>query len=222
MKTIDRNKDYYDYLSGIYGIDNQIIFDRRNSVVLDKYCWSKMFPNHKYELPTYFRKYGIRNFNRELVVLECGFVQYLILLEIDEKNQWSSSIVRVFQDDMHYKPQAMTIYSVTTANHYLLFVENIETIHFDKLIYANDLCEKYGYIKAKRGRVYGKLHADIELPILQNTEIPSLIPANEIWCNIYNYLLFQKEPKIIDSRTDKQKLESRGFDNITSFRHPTK
>jgi len=60
------------------------------------------------------------------------------------------------------------------------------------------------------------------LPILQNTEIPSLIPAEKIWSNLYNYLLYQKDPQVIDNRTDKQKLESRGFDNITSFRHPIK
>jgi len=32
MKIIDNKKDYYDYLSGIYGIDNLIVYDRRGSV----------------------------------------------------------------------------------------------------------------------------------------------------------------------------------------------
>jgi hypothetical protein len=27
MKIIDRNKDYYDYLQGVYGIDTQAVFD---------------------------------------------------------------------------------------------------------------------------------------------------------------------------------------------------
>lgn len=34
MKIIDRYKDYYDYLSGIYGIDELVIFDRRENFVL--------------------------------------------------------------------------------------------------------------------------------------------------------------------------------------------
>ena len=34
MKIIDNKKDYYDYLSGIYGIDELIVFDRRGSVPL--------------------------------------------------------------------------------------------------------------------------------------------------------------------------------------------
>lgn len=34
MKIIDNKKDYYDYLSGIYGIDEIVVFDRRGSQVL--------------------------------------------------------------------------------------------------------------------------------------------------------------------------------------------
>ncbi|MBQ2175011.1 MAG: hypothetical protein II453_08095 [Alphaproteobacteria bacterium] len=34
MKIIDNKKDYYDYLSGIYGIDDLIVYDRRNSKIL--------------------------------------------------------------------------------------------------------------------------------------------------------------------------------------------
>lgn len=32
MKIIDNKKDYYDYLAGIYGIDDLIVYDRRGSV----------------------------------------------------------------------------------------------------------------------------------------------------------------------------------------------
>lgn len=34
MKIIDNKKDYYDYLSGVYGIDNLAVYDRRGSSVL--------------------------------------------------------------------------------------------------------------------------------------------------------------------------------------------
>ena len=34
MKIIDNKKDYYDYISGIYGIDDLAVYDRRSSVVL--------------------------------------------------------------------------------------------------------------------------------------------------------------------------------------------
>lgn len=38
MKIIDNKKDYYDYLSGVYGIDELIVFDRRGSLLLIADC----------------------------------------------------------------------------------------------------------------------------------------------------------------------------------------
>ena len=39
-----------------------------------------------------------------------------------------------------------------------------------------------------------------------------------VYNQIYNFLLSKKDKKIVDSRTDVQKLESAGFDRKTSFR----
>ena len=36
MKIIDKYKDYYDYLQGIYGQDPLAVYDRRGSVVFNK------------------------------------------------------------------------------------------------------------------------------------------------------------------------------------------
>lgn len=58
-----------------------------------------------------------------------------------------------------------------------------------------------------------------ENPILDGTWIPSMIPAEEVWNNITDFLLSIKEPKIVDNRTDVQHLESHGFDKKTSFRN---
>lgn len=37
MKIISKWKDYYDYLSGIYGIDNLIVYDRRENIIKHEY-----------------------------------------------------------------------------------------------------------------------------------------------------------------------------------------
>ena len=60
--------------------------------------------------------------------------------------------------------------------------------------------------------------AHVDNPILKDLPITGLIPAEEIWQAIYDYLLKQKEPKIVDNRTDKEHIESAGFDTVTSFR----
>lgn len=72
---------------------------------------------------------------------------------------------------------------------------------------------KVGYISPDK---YGEYD---ENPIMDGTWIPSLIPAEEVWNNISDYLLSIKEPEIIDNRTDVQHLESHGFDKKTSFRN---
>lgn len=72
---------------------------------------------------------------------------------------------------------------------------------------------KVGYIRPDAKGNYN------ENPILDGTWIPSMIPAEEVWNNISDYLLSIKEPVIIDNRTDIQHLESHGFDKKTSFRN---
>jgi len=76
-----------------------------------------------------------------------------------------------------------------------------------------DMLSRVGYIRPNR---YGEYD---ENPIMMGTWIPSVIPAEEVWNNITDYLLSMKEPPIIDNRTDVQHLESHGFDKKTSFRN---
>ena len=75
MKIISKIKEYYDYIVGQYGIDNNVIFDRRD---------------YKYPSDTIFQKYNeddfgcglIHNYiykNQILFVIEIGYVQYLFL-----------------------------------------------------------------------------------------------------------------------------------------------
>ena len=46
MRIIDNKKDYYDYLMGVYGIDNMVIYDRRGSTVFTKTEFEKLFIPH--------------------------------------------------------------------------------------------------------------------------------------------------------------------------------
>ena len=72
---------------------------------------------------------------------------------------------------------------------------------------------RVGYIAPDKNGNYN------ENPIMDGTWIPSLIPAEEVWNNITDYLLSIKEPEIVDNRNDVQHIESHGFDKKTSFRN---
>jgi hypothetical protein len=69
MKIIDRNKDYYDYLSHVYGVDGNIAFDRRGSVLLtDRYIREFAAANAaRYSLYFGFRSGSIENEPKILV-----------------------------------------------------------------------------------------------------------------------------------------------------------
>jgi hypothetical protein len=60
----------------------------------------------------------------------------------------------------------------------------------------------------------------VENPILNNTSLTKFFSPEELYNKIYDYLIHIKEPKVIDNRNDVQKLESKGFDKVTSFRNP--
>ena len=59
----------------------------------------------------------------------------------------------------------------------------------------------------------------IDLPILKDTLIPKLVPAKDVFLNIYSYISSKKDVKIEDDRSDIMKLVSAGFDKIVSFRN---
>lgn len=45
-----------------------------------------------------------------------------------------------------------------------------------------------------------------------------VVPAEQVFEHVHEFLLSLNDKTIVDSRTDTQKLESAGFDRKTSFR----
>ena len=177
MKIIDNKKDYYDYLSGVYGIDNLIVYDRRGSVPINPDCISLKGAEY------YF-------------ILEVGNTHYRFEVErwLDEKQPECLHVETTLLDtikDVKQRYSTAPICIVTCRAQYWWYHE----VRWEDT----------------KGR--------IENPILANTFIPKLIPPDEIWQALYDYLSSLKDTPITDSRTDEQKLESAGFDKKTSFRN---
>jgi len=60
----------------------------------------------------------------------------------------------------------------------------------------------------------------ISNPILKNTKIPSPIDPSEIYKNLENYFSeFYRDKTIEIQMSEKEKIVSKGFDPITSFRN---
>ena len=57
-------------------------------------------------------------------------------------------------------------------------------------------------------------------PILK--EFPFItkhIPADDVWQLVYDWITKRNEPNVVDNRTDKEHIQSAGFDCKTSFRN---
>ena len=225
MRIIDNKKDYYDYLSGVYVIDNLIVYDRRGSVPVNPDCIS-------------------------LKGAEYYFSQKILPLDkpISGKHHWELMGIakrRLAETDKHRYSKSWTEGSIyhfileVGNTHYRFEIErwidekNPERLHMEPTLLdtIKDVPQRYSNapicIITCRAQYWWWHHevrwedtkGRIENPILANTFIPKLIPPTEIWQALYDYLSSLKDKPITDSRTDIQKLESAGFDKKTSFRN---
>lgn len=220
-------KDYYDYLSGIYGIDKDIVYDRREFETMDGTSYTTsidlrfffdntLFGVHNGLCGNYADQYRTTHKwtnevygRRRSFILEIGFYQYLFEVDryIDDNGNVviEPSLINKFDNRVHIGRSPITFFyyknePLRTSGYWL---DNT----FDK-------------VKKEMEYAITKENKHIDNPILSNTWITGFIPANEVYNNIYNYLIASKEPNIVDNRNDIQKLESKGFDKKTSFRNP--
>lgn len=226
MNIIDNKKDYYDYLVGVYGKDSHVVYDRRGSVVLRKdkpsfgreILWDsiddflfntfphpKDTPKHIHEKPRYWKwrknpyiSYDEAYGEYKFCMLEIGLKQYYIRVNryLDEKG------------NIKFEP-------------YMCEIKNIKKEE-KKSEQVVCLMEVSANLWQGDKWTFPKLAASIykghEL-IFNETWVTKLIEPDEIYNEIYNYLLSIEEPNIVDKRTDAEKATSHGF-NKESFRNP--
>ena len=230
MKIFDNKKDYYDYLSGIYGIDDLIVFDRRNSRMLNgegvlqpdlEECFTMTrLPDDKpLEYKTIWKLRSVHNrsemakakkfhLDRTLLegrvfhyVLEVGWNRYFF-----EAERWI---------DSKNNSDVCLEYRLIKSEHDVNSRFSDSPIFIAPCKLDFDLwTEKVDWEKTEVDVSHQVIN-----PILTETYIPKFISPEEIWNAIYEYLSSQKEKPIVDTRSDIQKLESAGFDKKTSFRN---
>ena len=201
MYIIDKNKDYYDYFSHIYGVDKGITFDRRGSLPIDDAMISDILGDS-----TFF------------ILLEIGNVQHLIELYdfvlstyprdiLHEKViSYNMKLVRTFREHKHHFDSPISIRGVNVGYHWGFGHPNV--YHFDR---------PYGEAITRYSE------KSINLPILGNTQITSLLDAQEIWIELQTYFSSLQNDKDVDLHmTDVEKAINHGFDKKTSFRNPIK
>jgi hypothetical protein len=205
LKIIDKNKDYYDYLSHVYGIDENIAFNRRGSTILTTEYIQQFIEN---------TNNSFYSFWLDLLILETGFVHYLFDIKTQEKGDKIFSLIHTYTDEIHFSKNPVCIY----------FNDDFDFRSEDRQLRGwkkRDLSYSKLRLKESMIKVWRNNNKPIciELPILDKTFFPSVIKPEKIWQNIYNYLVKINEPNIIDTRDDVSKAIDHGFDKRTSFRN---
>jgi len=223
MKILSKRgeKDYYDYLVSIMGMDEKVVYDRRGSTVVSaSEFYNFDFPSG-YDL--YFCKKPFNCDKPKNKIKGWSSVKYKNRL-----NRWNHFGYRDYVDEG-------SIYHLFLEVGYHQFIFEVER-YLDKegkLQVDTSLVDhrvvKIDKKKSKAPLFIGPLYfkyCDVEErvngidnPILAETWIPGFIPANEMWNMLYEYISSLNDKEFVDSRTNEQHIESAGFDKKISFRH---
>lgn len=209
MYIIDKNKDFYDYVSNIYGVDKNIVYDRRGSEIID---------DSLLVLLSGYRENGLKILNPKFFfLLETGNVQYIFEVynvKFDKSTipytatEVSFRIAKIYRENKNLFVRPLTVMG----------------IHFDMnwtrkgvtMDFPSNVVELEKLVK-KRYSQYKQIPA-----ILANTKLTSLLDPFEVWKDIQTYISSTGNDKDISTpMTEKQKVESHGFDE-NSFRNPIK
>lgn len=226
MKIISKHKDYYDYLQGIYGIDELMVYDRRrenlirhqdvvylsdrDKVVSHQFAiCNKMWTFYEYKGKTYHTV-------EELVKLDT-----ILRKSGDERDEFLR-----YGSWSRYGKNALESAKIRYAE------VNGET-NVNKEVRQPVLIRSRGgeftVTKVKINKGYyvtewydtdKKESSSWSVPILKDFGLPSYYKADQLYQDISSFIAWTKDnPEIPNKQTDKEKLKSHGFDDKISFRH---
>ncbi len=212
MKIISKFKDYYDYLQGIYGIDEKLILDRTKFV--------NCYPYGENAVARFFIcGMVIEGLFRD------GKFWYGKELELIGSVRKSNKYWR--NNDKYYfvEPDMSKRYPYGGTQSEVLKVPTpfktwIQTQKSE--FYQNkteDICPNDKYDCPIIVSSYSGDGYEVN-PILSEYQFHKVFSAQDIWFMLTEWL--GKEKQIKEMRTDKEKILSNGFDLKTSFRHPIK
>jgi hypothetical protein len=190
MKIISKYKDYYDYLQGIYGIDDKLILDRRdfNSIPKDR-C------NEKVQLIIGDKILAGYHYNNEYYFGQKRLDKLNEITKSKKVNRWDEE-------------EGVTHWILDTRLNC-----NIKGFNNDTEF---AICE-YTVPKYKESVILGVKY---KYPKLSDYNISFILDPHTIWLILNEYLsrkVTEGEP-IVPVGDDKVRLLSAGFDPKTSFR----
>lgn len=232
MKIIDSRKDFYDYVVGQFGIDKDVVLDRRKYDTIEYYLkknpdsplrWffndmpspniNDSYPQiydgrYRWQFPFFvdYKKFiGKPLGSVGCLVVELGFRRWIFCVERYKSYESGKIVINV----IGIIDCNISVNDKILPNPILLYQPYMLT----EASYNKRLAVNYYYNNKKAAEEH--TYTDL---ILKDTFIPKHISPQDAYYALYNYQLAMREPQVIDNRTDLQKIDSYGFDRKTSFR----
>lgn len=195
MKIISKYKDYYDYLQGIYGVDEKLVLDR-----------TKFTQSIKY-----FTDYKIIKF------YICDWLVEGIIY--NNKILFGKDIEQIAYSYNNNPEYQRWFYKKDTDEYYNILNPRYR-IEVKVLKQPKKLSETQSInIKLNCPILVETLKGDYEnFPILKDYNLVDVFSPQDIWLMLSEWIGKSNDKLIVDIRTDIQKLVGKGFDSKTSFR----
>ncbi len=201
MIILSKYKDYYDYLVGIYGRDENKVFDRR-----------EMITANEFDFIPFDRKNPHRCYSTNPNVVAIAILGKIYVVEQIEKGLWEQHL---FDTYFSFGTELISEIPQEKRVYYEEFIKTNENKKNRKPIMFYNI-PKY----RSRWEEEEKDEIITAVPLLSSFGFTKFLPEEEIYHELDLFLGWLKDnPPIEDKRTDLEKLQSRGFDKRISFRH---
>ena len=197
MKIISKYKDYYDYLMGIYGVDEKIVLDRTefemanffSPIIVTFYIAGNCIDGYWDGRKFYFGE-DLRQFCKDQ--------------EKDTKNypKWRLRWMNFGKD-----PRAVIMYNNS-------WLRKSQTAYPDLRVDETKTNEKHECAIMCSSHTKDEF---LKYPKLEDLGIISVLPPHEIYMMLSEWLA--PKDKVEDNMSDAEKIIAAGFDKKTSFRN---
>ena len=215
MRIISKIKDFYDYISYEFSDkDDDIVFDRRNSIILTKNDIASFLRLNDYEKKTYYS--DISNY----LIFQVGCLFYLIeVYDIKYKDviyygvkqkEFSNYKIKVLSKWHNYSNKdVMNFYKL---HRYFYYKTDNQFIDYakSKILSEDDKMKSAGYTDIKDKTL-----------IIGETGLASILDPKEVYLALDEYfssLISDKEKTESVGITNNEKIVNHGFDKKISFR----
>lgn len=242
MKIIDKFKDFYDWVGpAIYGIDDNVIYDRRKKSYYfgdQDYFNALILPKERkkenFDIP-YIEDIFLKNIFNNVFSNSKGIaydslsaqavpfhVSPFYNKEYKEGVCYAFFLLEAGTDHYYFEIKLDNNNKDVTA---CLIDKKEHCKHLSKapLALINIVSRGY-YIPKNKGNLDGTVFfipnpkIMLDNPFLAGSIFVKHLNAEDIWNAVYSWLSSKNEKEITDDRTDKLKIESAGFDSKRSFR----